>query len=92
VLYEEKVPIRRETAQICRALGLDPLRLISSGTLLIAVQPESAPTLIERLQREGVKATIIGEFKKNGHSLLVKKTGEKIEIGLPVAEELWRLF
>lgn len=92
VLYEEKVPIRRETAQICRALGLDPLRLISSGTLLIAVQPESAPILIERLQKEGIKATIIGEFKKNGHSLLVKKTGEKIEIGLPVAEELWRLF
>ncbi len=36
----ENVPVLPETRTICDCLGLDPMGLLSSGALLVAVQPE----------------------------------------------------
>ncbi len=54
------IPVLEETRAVCRALGLDPLGLIASGTLLIAAAPESADGILAALQREGLPATVIG--------------------------------
>ena len=92
VVYEDKIPLRKETAQICSLLGIDPLKLISSGTLLIAVDPTTSQTLVRSLEEASIRTSIIGEFRKNGPSILVKKSGERVPIELPVNEELWKLF
>ena len=34
-VWRDRVPIREETVLICQHLGLDPLGLISSGTMLL---------------------------------------------------------
>ncbi|MEM3700059.1 MAG: AIR synthase-related protein [Candidatus Bathyarchaeia archaeon] len=39
---EEKIPIQLETRKICEYFKIDPLQLISSGALLISVEPEFA--------------------------------------------------
>jgi hydrogenase maturation factor len=36
-VYAEAIPIYEETRQLCRATGLDPMGVIASGALLIAV-------------------------------------------------------
>ncbi len=42
-----RIPVLPETAELCAALGLDPLRLIASGSLLIVVaEPD-----VDRVQR-----------------------------------------
>ena len=49
-----------ECAAICEALGIDPLGLIASGSLLITVSPEVAHQLLHVLHSEDVPASAIG--------------------------------
>ena len=46
-LHLDRIPIYPETARICAILGLDPLGLIGSGSLLITCAPGEAPALAE---------------------------------------------
>lgn len=87
IVYEEKVPVSAETEAICRALGCDPLRLISSGVLLAAVPRARA----EAVSRLGMKA--IGELRRREEgNTLVRRDGTEEKISSPVQDELWRLY
>jgi hydrogenase maturation factor len=82
------VPILDETRQVCAALGADPLRLISSGALLIAC-PDAA-RMIAGLAERDIPAARIGEIVERERVLLVG--GERREIGPVVRDELWRIL
>lgn len=86
-VYEEKMPIGNITKKICKAYSIDPLRFISSGSMLITTKNGDA--LIEILKKEGIKATIIGKIIKE-KSILVSKGIEK-EIDPPERDELFVL-
>jgi len=82
------VPVLDETRSICDALGADPLRLISSGALLI-VCPD-AERMIAGLAERGIPAARIGEVVEHGYTLLID--GERREVGPVVRDELWRII
>jgi len=58
---EDRLPVLPQCRAVCEQLRLDPLGLIASGCLLIAAEPDRADAIVERLQSEGIAATIIGE-------------------------------
>lgn len=60
------VRVLPETHAVCEALGLDPLRLIASGALLIAVAPEAAAAVSAR-----TGAVRIGEIRPAAEGLLL---------------------
>lgn len=92
-IYEDRVPIRKETLEICRALGIDPLKLISSGSLLISVRNERATELVNLLKSKGVNASIIGELTPEVEGMkLVRKDGSEDDLSMPVVDELWRVL
>jgi hydrogenase maturation factor len=55
-----KVPVLPECRLICDALGLDPLGLLASGSLLVTVPAQAAPDLLSALERAGIPAAVIG--------------------------------
>ncbi|HET7093710.1 MAG TPA: AIR synthase-related protein [Thermomicrobiales bacterium] len=55
------LPILPETHAIAAALGLDPIGMLASGSLLVAARPEAAPRLLAASRAAGVPATEIGE-------------------------------
>ena len=57
----DRIPVFPETRRVCGLLGIDPLGLIGSGSLLIACRAGGAATLIAQLTAEGIEATDIGE-------------------------------
>lgn len=58
ILEEDSIPVRDITRRVCAHLGLNPYRLISSGSLLFTT---ACPTdAIERLSNQGIKATVVG--------------------------------
>jgi hydrogenase expression/formation protein HypE len=61
VIQRDRMPILPETSQLCREYGLNPLGLIASGALLIAVRPEDASVLLQALRSEGIDAATIAE-------------------------------
>jgi len=80
-----KISVLPETVQICKAANLDPLRLISSGCMLIACA--DGETLVRGLADIGIPAAIIGIA---GGSTLRFIDGSIIDP--PGADELYRLF
>lgn len=53
------IPVAEETRRLCRFFGLDPLGVIASGALLIAVAPEETASLCAALGRAGISARVI---------------------------------
>jgi len=89
-VFEESIPVAKETIELCEFYGIDPLQLISSGALLIASRREQAEEIVEELGRNGIRASVIGEFlpPKKGR-LLIRKSGEVIPLPRPQSDHLW---
>jgi hydrogenase maturation factor len=90
IAYENKIPLYEETEVICKTLGIDPLRTISSGSLIIAANPESTEKILAELEQKGIRASIIGKVtEKTQKAYIVRKDGTKLSLEKPVKEELW---
>jgi len=61
VVERQRLPLFPQCEILCRHLGLDPLGLIASGSLLIAAERDRAAAILERLDGEGIAAVAIGE-------------------------------
>lgn len=86
-IYEDKIPVRPETRTICEEFGLNPLKLISSGCMLITCRDGQG--MLEALNREGIPASIIGEVVEEGRTLV---SGEREEpIDPPESDELYKV-
>ena len=62
VVEPGRVPVYPETRRVCAALGLDPLGLIGSGSLLVVCRPAAVEALLAALDEEGIAAAEIGRL------------------------------
>jgi len=83
------IPVREETKIICEKLGLDPLKLISSGTLLATVSRNNTRKLVERLSEKGFRATVVGRVTKSRRRIGLLGR-EEISMDEPPQDELWK--
>jgi hydrogenase expression/formation protein HypE len=92
-VYPDKIPVLPETAEVCALLGIDPLGLIGSGSLLIVCEPEACDELGRSIESAGIRATWIGEILENGAGVETAG-GETRGAGWPHFEvdELARIF
>jgi hydrogenase maturation factor len=86
------LPFSDLTLTICALLGLDPMRLISSGSMLMYVSEEKWGILSTALFEAGVEASVIGAVKapENG-IVLVMKNGEREAVGPPGPDEIYKI-
>jgi hydrogenase maturation factor len=90
-IYENRLLVHPETHEICDALDIDPLRLLSSGSLLIVVDPKKSSKLVEKLVSEDIPARVIGEITIDS-GVVVKLDGSE-ELVFDVAQdELFRVL
>ena len=64
ILDKEAVPVTKATRQIAQAAGIDPLRLLGSGSLLIGCSQGKA--MVQALRQEGIPAALIGRAAETG--------------------------
>ena len=88
----EAIPVLPECREICDALGLDPLGLIASGSLLAAVPPDKVETLISVLARHGIPAHEIGIVTESADGLRVRYGDEVRDLPTFSRDELARWF
>jgi hydrogenase expression/formation protein HypE len=91
-VYEEGILVAPETQAICGVLGVDPLRLLSSGALLITVDPSKTETVLSTLKNVGVEAQVIGEMMKGSEHIIVGPDGLKISVDSVDQDELYRVL
>jgi hydrogenase maturation factor len=89
-VFEEKIMVEPETAEICRFYEIDPLQLIGSGALLIAAEPEAAKKIVDSLSQEHIYAEVIGEFNPNPNKRILTHKDDSAEmLPRPTSDHLW---
>jgi hydrogenase expression/formation protein HypE len=93
IVEESKIAIAPETESVCDALGVDPLRVLSSGSLLIAARPGYANRISRSLQRGGIEASVIGEITQlEKGRIFIKRDGTKVKLEPPARDELYKVL
>ena len=92
MLYKDKIPIASETKKICNFYSINPLRLISSGCMIITCSDGAG--LINELEKNDIKGTIIGEIKEGSKKLILEDNSSNenvFTIDPPGSDELFQI-
>ena len=68
----DHIPILPECLAVCDTLGLDPLGLLASGSLLITLAEKDSSALVRTLSEHGIQARIIGRVTSNAEGLRLR--------------------
>lgn len=89
-LEADRVPILPACEEICRALDLDPLALLASGSLLAAVYPADVAPAIDGLSSNGIRAAVIGELRPPAEGMTLARHGKAEPLPVIERDELAR--
>lgn len=89
---EDAIPILPETQTLCTRLGLNPLGLIASGTLLLAVAAEDAGAVLTALEGAGIAAARIGQVVERKRGIVLQATAGARPVPHFERDEITRLF
>jgi hydrogenase expression/formation protein HypE len=91
-VIREQISVFPETDAICAALALDPLKLIASGALLIAVAPDGTNAVLKAVRATGVPVAAIGEVRPSNDGLTIVTRGSAEPLTPPDRDEIARAF
>jgi hydrogenase maturation factor len=92
-IEENLIPIAPETVIIAETLEVDPLKLLSSGALLLAVDEAKAEKILEALHGINVQASVIGDVRERSEGRVITRTdGSQKTIDPVRQDELFRVL
>jgi hydrogenase maturation factor len=92
-LEEAAVAVLPATRAVCRAAGLDPLGLLASGALLIALPPQDSDRLLAALEEAGIAAARIGTVTpKDAGVIIEKRDGRSMALSTFARDEVARFL
>jgi hydrogenase expression/formation protein HypE len=86
-IYIDEIPVREVTRKLCNVFGIDPYRLISSGSMLITAK--NGVELVRILGEKGIPSAIIGRITDQGRNII--KNGETLLLSPPDVDELFKV-
>jgi len=88
----DRVAVPADIAAVAEALGFDPWRAISEGTLLAAVAPEAVGNVLHAWEAAGIAGFEIGRFDASATVSTFRRSGREEELGEPGKDPFWDLF
>jgi hydrogenase maturation factor len=88
----ERIPVLPEGERFCRALGLDPLGTIASGSLLLSLAPADAARVLHACAREGIDCAFIGQVVPRAEGVTLVEDGRERPMPVFPRDEIARLF
>lgn len=89
VINYESIFIEEVTKKICKYYNINPLRLISSGTMIITMDRENSNNLILELKNNNIKIKIIGEITNK--DVYLEKRGRLTYVTPPESDDLYKV-
>lgn len=90
-IFEEKIVIPEDIAEVCKYFNIDPLISISEGTLIITAPEKNVSDLLSSLQQENIKAYVIGEIIL-GNKIFIRKNGSKQTLRPVKVDPFWSAY
>ena len=91
-IEQETIEVTALTRRYCKALNLNPLGLLASGTLLICVDPKDESSVIEALHVEGISSHVIGQLREHSYGVKINLLGNKKNLPNFERDEIARLL
>ena len=88
----DAIPILVETRAVADALGLDPLGMLASGSLLIAARPENVSGIIHDVEAAGIPVSIVGRLTDDPQEASLMSQGERRPLPEFAVDEVARLL
>ncbi|MFW9960778.1 MAG: AIR synthase family protein [Candidatus Thorarchaeota archaeon] len=85
----DKIPIATPTRLICEVLQINPLELISSGTMIMSCSPENVESLTAAMKSEGIDTAAIGALVSDTKHRKIHVDGKIIDLERPTTDALW---
>jgi len=89
-IYNEHITVSPLTQKICDHYKIDPLKLISSGTMLITVEASRSNDLLSKLNGSGIEASIVGNVREHNYGLKFADCDRMVES--PGSDELYKVI
>lgn len=89
---KEGVFVYEETKRVCKALGLDPMGLLASGALLLAVERSKVEEVRESILARGIEVFEIGEVTEKKREIVIVEKGHKKPVPCFQRDEVARAF
>lgn len=91
VVEEEAIPVSPAAKAVCAEFGLDPLRTLGEGALLITCSPDSVGGLKARMARARIAVAELGAVRA-GRGLLLRRKGGGESLEGPVDDRYWEAY
>ncbi len=91
-IWADQIPVAEETRGICSVLRLDPLKLMSSGCLLAAVDRSAVAKVTTTLRRLRVRVSEVGRMSTEGNGrYMIQGNGRRALVAVP-RDELYKMI
>lgn len=91
MVWEDEIPVEPEVKKICSHFGIDPMRLISSGAMVIVVPQDRKDDMLEAMEKAGVQCSIVGRIEEESFGIMRTSQQGTFEIEPPYADEIYKV-
>jgi hydrogenase maturation factor len=92
IIHAEKIPCYEETEHICKLFNIHPFGLISSGALLIALDPKDTKEVIAIMAKQDIVCTQIGNLTKKSEGLRLFKRDKLVKMPTFTVDEITKVL
>uniref|UniRef100_A0A7V3ZSR0 Hydrogenase n=1 Tax=candidate division WOR-3 bacterium TaxID=2052148 RepID=A0A7V3ZSR0_UNCW3 len=91
IVYGDKIPVVKGFEKVFEYFNMDPLKTISSGSLLVAIKKGYEKNFELFCKKKRIGSTLIGIFKNLNEGRYILKKDRKVEI-LPCQDDISKIF
>ena len=91
-IEKEKIVVEECVDEICNLFKIDPYKSISEGTLIITCRENKAEKVVEILEKNNIKASIVGELIDSKYGMLLIEDGKEKALEHPGVDPFWKAF
>lgn len=88
----DTIGVPRDIAALAKALGFDPWKAISEGTLLAAVSREAVDVVRQAWSARGITNYVLGQFDGAASMSTIRRDGQEAPLTEPDVDPFWDLF
>lgn len=89
--YYDDIPLLDETNKIAELYGIDPMRLISSGSMLMIFDKDKFKDFKNEAEKNGIKVSEIGKVTEAKDAEVIRGD-ERIRLSEPGSDELYKVI
>ncbi len=89
-IYESRIPLTDITKKVMKYLDVDPLKMISSGSMVMAISKDKEEDMKVAFKDVGINFNVIGEIVNEGEGITLESADGISPVLPPQSDEIYR--